>query len=45
MVRERYPPVAAVSRPASTQTCTEAVLHIISRPQGPLRSKNSSIAA
>ncbi len=31
--------------PASRQTCTEAVLHIISLPQGPARLKNSSMAA
>jgi hypothetical protein len=45
--RQRQPTLAGPpSRsPASRQTCTEAVLHIISRPHGPARLKNSSIAA
>ncbi len=42
--RERYPDWPALSSPASRQTWTEAVPHIIRRPHGPSRSKNFSIA-
>ena len=43
--RHRKPEGPPCSCPASTHTWTEAVLHIMTRPHGPLRSKNSSIAA
>ena len=43
--RQRKPAGPPPCSPASRQTWTEAVLHIISLPHGPARSKNSSIAA